>query len=162
MGARWGQKSALLYMYIVTIYASALSWTRCPAVVRQCVFICLGGMTLEGGLKRSGGMFSVGYFQNLANSCWFLQKWATPDLILQLCSGFQAEPFSFVLNPEPTNTCEIGFSSPVTGNKQIHKSLNLKHAMFVSVFEAVTWQLFSGNHLNTLSLSKKSTLLEHY
>ncbi len=32
----------------------ALSWTCPPAVVRQCVFVCFGGVAFEGGWKGGG------------------------------------------------------------------------------------------------------------
>ncbi len=68
--------------------AIALPWTRPPAVVRQCVFVFFRGVALEGGLK--GG--AVGYFQNLAYSCWF-----SPTLPAQALKGVLRKSFKLLI-----------------------------------------------------------------
>lgn len=50
------------------------SWSyRVVSVVRQCAFMCFGGVALEGGLKVGVRFYLVGSLHNLACFRWFLQ-----------------------------------------------------------------------------------------
>ncbi len=52
----------------VSSVAFPLRPTCPPEVVWQCVFMCFGGVALEGALKGGARIFSVGYLQNLAQA----------------------------------------------------------------------------------------------
>lgn len=51
-----------LYMYIVMIHVSALTWTAAVVrVIRQCTVMCFGGVDLDGGLTDTHVLFDFGH-----------------------------------------------------------------------------------------------------